>query len=129
MLDGALYAIGGRSGYSDFGDVYRFQAETGWQSAPGIPPRGTAGAISHCGKLWVFGGESQSSGKVLAEVFSYAPVDKIWRTQTPLPQARNFARAVWFNNAVWVVGGSLSAGNSHAAQGSAVVEMAGLGCG
>jgi N-acetylneuraminic acid mutarotase len=39
-----------------------------------------------------------------------------------LPTARNYARAVVLNDAVYVVGGSRVAGDSHSASGSTVVE-------
>lgn len=39
-----------------------------------------------------------------------------------MPTARNSARAVVVDDAVYVVGGSLEAGNSHGAVGSNVVE-------
>ena len=39
-----------------------------------------------------------------------------------MPTARNFARAVLFKGAIYVVGGSTSYGSSHASRGAGVVE-------
>ena len=39
-----------------------------------------------------------------------------------MPTARNFARAVLFKGAIYVVGGSTSSGSSHASRGAGVVE-------
>jgi hypothetical protein len=39
-----------------------------------------------------------------------------------MPTARSFARAVIFNGAVFIVGGSTGYGASHSSRGSTVVE-------
>lgn len=122
---GRLLAIGGRSGAQDFGDVYVYEpALDRWRSGPSIPPRGTAGAALACGRVLVFGGESQARGASLAEVWRLdgdAEAGR-WVADEPMPTARNFARAVRLGDAVYVVGGDPQAGNSHAGAGSAVVE-------
>ena len=45
-----------------------------------------------------------------------------WAVDVPMPTARNFARAVLFKGAIYVVGGSTSSGSSHASRGAGVVE-------
>ncbi|MGZ5186794.1 MAG: Kelch repeat-containing protein [Caldimonas sp.] len=123
VFGGKLYAIGGRSGASDFGDVYVYDdARDAWSAGPPIEPRGTAGAVEICGAIHLFGGESQALGKSLASVLRLDPASGRWQEQAPMPTARNFARAVRFGSAVYVVGGDPDAGNSHAGSGSAVVE-------
>ncbi|CAG1015800.1 hypothetical protein BURC_01056 [Burkholderiaceae bacterium] len=123
--DGALYSIGGRSGLSDFGDVWRYDATADrWIAAPSIPPRGTAGAVSYCGTIFVIGGESQADRTTLGEVLRLDAVKGTWAADTPpLPTPRNFARSVVWKSAIVVVGGSRLAGSSHASQGSPVVEQ------
>jgi N-acetylneuraminic acid mutarotase len=124
--EGALWSIGGRSGLSDFGDVLRYDAAANvWRPMPPIPPRGTAGAVSVCGAVHVFGGESQPRQSVLADAMR---LDREWASLAPMPTARNFARAVLFDGRVLVVGGSTVASNSHASAGSAVVERYGPRC-
>jgi N-acetylneuraminic acid mutarotase len=126
---GTLYSIGGRSGLSDFGEVWRYDAKTDrWTAGPPIPPRGTAGAVSACGSIYVFGGESQSQGRVLADVLQLDATGSKWKLLAPLPTPRNFARAVLFDRAILVVGGALESGNSHSAAGSRTVERFDPGC-
>ena len=69
VVDGKIYVIGGRSGYSDFGDVYIYDPLTNsWSTGPSIEPRGTAGAVFYCGGIYLFGGESQLQRKNLDSV-------------------------------------------------------------
>jgi N-acetylneuraminic acid mutarotase len=121
VFGGRLYALGGRSGISDFGDVYVYDAHRdAWTHGPSIPPRGTGGAVSFGNAIWYFGGESQAKGAVLGDVLRLG--SGTWKRVTKLPTPRNYARAVVFRNAVYVVGGSRGAGASHSAAGSRVVE-------
>lgn len=122
-FSGKLYAIGGRSGRSDFGDVYVYDpAADRWNAGPAIEPRGTAGAVEYCGSIHLFGGESQATNSSLADVFRFDAAQGTWSKLAPMPSARNFARAVAFKGAVFVVGGSPTAGTSHASAGSRIVE-------
>ena len=122
VVDGSIYVIGGRSGYSDFGDVYIYDpASDSWSVGPSIDPRGTAGAAVYCGGVYLFGGESQSQNKNLDDVFRLDLEQKVWETVTPMPMARKFARAVFFMDSVYIVGGSTVLAGSHAPTGSASV--------
>ena len=125
-----LYAIGGRSGASDFGDVYIYDAaKDQWSAGPAIEPRGTAGAVEYCGAVHLFGGESQTTNSSLDDVFRLDVARGVWDRLPPMPHARNFARAVLFKGAVYVVGGSPTAGSSHASAGSKLVESYRVKCG
>lgn len=126
---GRLLAIGGRSGPSDFGDVHAWDAAAdAWTRLPSIEPRGTAGAALACGAVHLFGGESQALGRSLASVLRLDDAGGRWIEVAPLPTARNFARAVPFGDAIYVVGGDPDAGNSHGGSGSAVVERYDVRC-
>ena len=118
-----LYAIGGRSGFSDYGavDIYDPGSDS-WSRGPRIPPRGTAGAVVYRGAVFLFGGESQARNRTLNDVLRLDPKTNVWRRVSRMPTARNYARAVVFHDAVYVVGGSRTAGASHDAAGSKVVE-------
>jgi N-acetylneuraminic acid mutarotase len=128
--EGSLYSLGGRSGLEDFGMAWRYDG-TGDRWLPGVPlpPRGTHGAVSVCGTIYVFGGESQPRQAVLADVLRLDAAHADWREMEPMPTPRNFARAVLFRGAVLVVGGSLHPGSSHESAGSKVVERYDPGCG
>lgn len=129
VQDGRLHAIGGRSGHEDFGQVYVYDPTTDrWTDGPAIPPRGTAGALSHCGGLLLFGGESQARNTSLGEVLRLRSPSGPWEALNAMPTPRSFARALPFKGAIYVVGGSPMAGNSHDSTGSAVVERLDLPC-
>jgi N-acetylneuraminic acid mutarotase len=74
------------------------------------------------GAIYVFGGESQATGRTLADVFRLTRGAKSWRRVSTMPTARSYARAVVLYDAVYVVGGSRSAGSSHSSAGSRIVE-------
>jgi N-acetylneuraminic acid mutarotase len=123
VFGGRIYAVGGRSGNLDYGDVDIYDAGGDrWTRGPSIPPRGTHGAVVYRGSLYVFGGESQATGRTLKTVLRLRPGATRWQPAKSMPTARNYARAVVFRDAVWVVGGSRTAGASHNAAGSRVVE-------
>jgi N-acetylneuraminic acid mutarotase len=123
VFGGRIFAIGGRSGSFDFGDVDIYNAATNkWIKGPRIGPRGTAGAAVYRGAIYVFGGESQAQAKTLNGVMRLTSAKGVWRRVAKLPTARNYARAVVLNDAVYVAGGNRLAGDSHAGSGSAIVE-------
>jgi N-acetylneuraminic acid mutarotase len=129
VLNGKIYAIGGRSGTSDYGSVYVYDAAADtWEKESSIDPRGTAGAVVLCDTIYLFGGESQSQNAVLSDVLRLDPASGTWEALTPMPTARNFARAVLIGDAVYVVGGSLEPMTSHASAGSTVVEKFRASC-
>jgi len=109
--------------------VWRYDAAADrWLAGPPIPARGTHGAISACGSIYVFGGESQPQVRVLADVLRLDSSSNSWITLAPLPTPRNFARAVVFQGSVLVIGGSLEPGSSHSSAGSRTVERFDPGC-
>lgn len=123
VFGGRIIAVGGRSGSFDFGDVDVYDAaHNAWTKGPKIGARGTSGAAVYRGGLYVFGGESQIQAKALNAVMRLTSLRAKWHRVSKLPTARNYARAVVFKNAVYVVGGSRVAGDSHGAAGSNVVE-------
>jgi N-acetylneuraminic acid mutarotase len=123
VLDGKIYAIGGRSGFDDYGDTFVFDpTSNSWSRGPTLPPRGTAGAAVWRGSIYVFGGESQRTGRVLADVYRLAPGASRWQRVGRMPRGRNYARAVVYRGRIYVVGGSTVAGAVHSSTGSRIVE-------
>ena len=123
VVRGQLYSIGGRSGPADYGDVHIYDASRdAWTAGPAVEPRGTAGAVSVRGAVYLFGGESQKNTVVLGDVLVLAPGARAWATVGQLPTPRSYARAVVFRNAIYVVGGSTHFGASHSSRGSTAVE-------
>ena len=123
VLDGKLYSVGGRSGPGDFGDVHIYDPKAdAWTPGPSIDARGTGGAAVLGGTIYYFGGESQARSIVLGDVLKLARGATTWTSDASMPTPRNFARAVLFRGAVYIVGGSTRYGSSHASIGSTVVE-------
>ena len=123
VLGGRIYAIGGRSGFDDYGDTFVYDpSSNSWSRGPHLPPRGTAGAAVWHGSIYVFGGESQRTGSVLADVLRLAPGASNWQRVGRMPAARNYARAVVYRGRIYVVGGSTVAGSVHSSTGSRIVE-------
>lgn len=123
VFSGRLVAVGGRSGSLDYGDVDVYDAARNtWSKGPKIGARGTSGAAVYRGGLYVFGGESQIQARTLNAVMRLTSLRSAWRRVSKLPTARSYARAVVFKDAIYVVGGSRIAGDSHGAAGSSIVE-------
>lgn len=133
VTQGQLVVIGGRSGADDFGDVQRFDAAKNvWTPLANIAPRGTTGAVAHCGRVVLVGGESQREGRVLGRVESIAEsaliAGGLWQPAANLPTPRAFARSVVFDGRIHVVGGAVAYGASHEAIGTATVEVLEMRC-
>jgi N-acetylneuraminic acid mutarotase len=129
VLNGKLYAIGGRSGGSDFGNVYIYDPATDrWTEGPPIEPRGTAGAALYCGTIYVFGGESQAKNSVLSDVLRLDSTGNAWQIAQPMPTARNYARAAVLGGSVYLIGGNPVVAMSHSAAGSTLVERFDANC-
>jgi N-acetylneuraminic acid mutarotase len=129
VAGGKLFALGGRSGPSDFGVVDIYDPATDrWSAGPAITPRGTAGAVLYCGNVYLVGGESQARNESLADVLRLDLGALTWHVVPSMPTARNFARAVIFGGRMYVVGGSPTPGQSHASEGSTVMESFGAPC-
>jgi Galactose oxidase, central domain len=78
--------------------------------------------------IYVFGGESQARRQSLGDVLRLKD-NGTWEQVSSMPTPRNFARAVVFDDAVYVIGGSPTPEASHASVGSAIVERFRVPCG
>lgn len=117
VLDGKLYAAGGRRTSHDTGDtlsltitavdVYDFEAAR-WSTldAPLPTPRAGAGAVALGGRLLVMGGESARQVPAHAEVEAYDPRSGRWSALPPLPRGRHGTQATVLDEAVHVAAGS-----------------------
>lgn len=117
VMDGRLYAAGGRRTSHDTGDtlsltipqvdVYDF-ASARWSTldAPLPTPRAGAGAVALDGTLLVMGGESARQVPAHAEVEAYDPASGRWRTLEPLPRGRHGTQATVLDGAVHIAAGS-----------------------
>jgi len=88
--------------------VEAYSHDTGdWREMPSMPTARRDCAVASCrGKLYVVGGTSGKTGRVMNIVEIYDPATKTWTTGPPLFQSRASASAIDFNGEVCVVGGS-----------------------
>jgi hypothetical protein len=129
IIDGKLYAAGGRRSSAATGqvfqltvpevDVYDF-ASGRWSTLPpsaNIPTMraGSTTAVLD-GKLIVIGGES-GQANAHAEVEAYDPQTGVWTSLAPLNEGRHATQAVLFEDRLYVAAGSRTRGateiNSH----------------
>ena len=139
VLDGKLYAAGGRRSSHATGevfqlteklvDVYDFATDT-WTTLPtsgNLPTeRAGTGAIAYNGHIVVLGGESgrrlpedgdEGPPTAHSEVEAYNPSTGTWTTLPPMIQGRHGTQAVVYNNQIFIAAGSRTLGgneiNSH----------------
>lgn len=117
VIDGRIYAAGGRRSSHDTGegmnltvgpvDVYDI-ASGRWTTLDQPIPTQRAGAatVAVDGELLVMGGESVAQVAAHAEVERLDPATGRWTRETPLPQGRHGTQAVVLDDLVWIAAGS-----------------------
>lgn len=121
MLDGKIYAAGGRRSSHDTGDNLNLTiapvdvfdvASGGWSTlAKPLPtPRAGVAVAASQGRLIVIGGESDVQTPAHAEVEAFDPATGAWTTLPPLPVGRHGTQAVVVGNAVHLIAGSRNRG-------------------
>ncbi len=104
--NGTVYVMGGASdmGYAPVSSAYSYDPASGdWRVlAPMLyATRGSAGAMGHDGKVYVFGGQSGSGYTQI-----YDPIANSWSLGTAMLQSAWEAKAATVTNGtIWVVGG------------------------
>jgi N-acetylneuraminic acid mutarotase len=123
ILDGKLYAIGGRRTSAGTGqtfdltvpevDVYDF-ATRSWTTLPpesNLPtPRAGTTAVALNGEIVVIGGESGERQSAHADVEALDPASGRWRSLAPLDEGRHATQAVLHEGKVYVAAGSRTRG-------------------
>lgn len=117
VIDGRLYAAGGRRTSHDTGetmsltipqvDVYDIAAGS-WTTleAPLPTPRAGAAAVAMEGRLLVLGGESPAQVPGHSEVEAYDPAREAWATLPALPRGRHGTQATMLGEVLHVAAGS-----------------------
>lgn len=117
VIDGKLYAAGGRRSAHDLGnalaqtvgevDVYDFKAKR-WSTLPAPLPTQRAGTASAVidGKLAVMGGESMMHEHAHREVEAWDPKSARWQTLPALPVGRHGTQAATLDGKVYLAAGS-----------------------
>ena len=123
VLDGKLYAIGGRRSSAGTGqtfdlivaetDVYDF-ATGRWSTLPAgsnlpTPRAGTTAAVLN-GEILVIGGETAGQQAAHDEVEALDPATGRWRSLAPLRQGRHATQAVVHEGRIYIAAGSRTRG-------------------
>ena len=137
VIDGKLYAAGGRRSYHAIGqvadlteaavDVYDFESNTWTTLAQDLPTeRAGSTSVEYDGRLVVIGGESvrrlpedgnDGPSSAHFEVEVYDPSSGAWSELPSLLEGRHGAQAIVHNNMIYIAAGSRTLGgneiNSH----------------
>ncbi|MGD8175303.1 Kelch repeat-containing protein [Marinimicrobium sp. ARAG 43.8] len=117
VIDGKIYAAGGRTSSHDTGevmsltvgpvDVYDIASQR-WQTLDAPLPTQRAGtaAVAFNGMLVVLGGESTRQVEAHREVEAYDPATKQWHRWPFLPVGRHGTQATVFNGKLHIAAGS-----------------------
>lgn len=117
VLDGRIYAAGGRTSAHDRGqglelsvrplDIYDI-AERRWRTArdPIPTPRSGVSVVALKGRVLVLGGESDAQQAGHAEVEAYDPALDAWSALPDLPVGRHGTQAVVVGDTLHIVAGS-----------------------
>ena len=121
VIDGHIYAAGGRTSSHDTGesmsltvarvDVYDIENQR-WHTLEAPLPTERAGTatVAFNGLLVVLGGESISQVEAHREVEAYNPETEEWVSLPPLPVGRHGTQATLFNGELHIVVGSENRG-------------------
>lgn len=117
VIDGHIYAAGGRKSSHDTGesmtltigsvDVYSI-AEQQWHTLDNPIPTQRAGtaAVAYNGMLLILGGESGSQEIAHNDVEAYDPATNQWFSLPPIPVGRHGTQVVLYNSELHIVAGS-----------------------
>ncbi|XP_077989300.1 kelch-like protein 26 [Glandiceps talaboti] len=107
VLDGMLYAVGGRIDDNvSLADVERYNPFTDqWDNvAPLSDARRSIAVAAHNGRLYAMGGSGNR--RVSSKVERYNPRKNKWETKRPLPTSRFFAHLVSMGTKLYLIGGA-----------------------
>jgi N-acetylneuraminic acid mutarotase len=112
-LDGRLYVIGGVGprGLARSMLVYD-PGSNRWVQAPGPTPRQHLAAAAAAGRIYAIGGRVAGADTNVATVESWAPGERRWRREPPLPEARGGTGAAARDGVIVSVGSEAPAGTS-----------------
>lgn len=117
VIDGRLYAAGGRRSAHETGDtlaqtiaevdVYDIAAGS-WNTLPApLPtPRAGAATVARQGQLVLIGGESSRQVPAHAEVEAWDPAGARWTTLAALPRGRHGTQAAMIDGDLYIAAGS-----------------------
>ena len=108
VVDGRIYAIGGRMATTDgFSDVEEYDPATDTWTRKADMPTGRKGPVAAVvdGKIYVIGGDAGSTGEGFSVVEIYDPVADAWTAGTEMLHPRSFMTAAAVDGKIYVMGG------------------------
>jgi N-acetylneuraminic acid mutarotase len=108
-LRGVVYVVGGRGVGGLAKNVLAYDG-TGWRVLPGPTPREHLAVTAARGRIYAVAGRKAGYDTNLAVVESWAPGEKRWRRETPIPQRRGGTGAAAVGGTIVSVGGEAPSG-------------------
>jgi non-specific serine/threonine protein kinase len=114
-LNGRLYVVGGVTNGGLARSMLMYVPGTGrWTKLPGPTPRQHLAAVAARGRLYAIAGRSAGYDTNVALVESWAPGERRWRREMPLPEARGGTGAAVVSGMIVSVGSEAPEGTSAA---------------
>jgi N-acetylneuraminic acid mutarotase len=108
-LRGVVYVVGGRGVGGLAKNVLAYDG-TRWRVLPGPTPREHLAVTAARGRIYAVAGRKAGYDTNLAVVESWAPGEKRWRRETPVPQQRGGTGAAAVGGTIVSVGGEAPSG-------------------
>jgi N-acetylneuraminic acid mutarotase len=122
-LNGRLYVVGGVTNGGLARSMLMYVPGTGrWTKLPGPTPRQHLAAAAARGRLYAIAGRSAGYDTNVALVESWAPGERRWRREAPVPDARGGTGAAVVGRTIVSVGGEAIGGTIPTVYGYDVVR-------
>ena len=114
-LGGRVYVVGGVGSGGLARSMLAYDSvQRTWRALPGPTPRQHLAAATAGGRIYAIGGRAAGADTNVATVESWAPGDRRWRAEAPLPEARGGTGAAAVDGGIVSVGSESPQGTSGA---------------
>jgi N-acetylneuraminic acid mutarotase len=108
---GKIYIVGGVGDGGNARSMLAYDTRSGrWQTLPGPAPRQHLAVAATRGRIYAIAGRTTGLNTNFALVQSWAPGEKRWRREAPVPQARGGTGAAAVGKTIVSVGGEAPGG-------------------
>jgi N-acetylneuraminic acid mutarotase len=110
-LRGVVYVVGGVGENGNARSMLGYDTRTGrWRTLPGPSPRQHLAVTATRGRIYAIAGRVTGLNTNFRHVESWAPGERRWRRETPVPDARGGTGAAAVGNTIVSVGGEAPGG-------------------
>jgi N-acetylneuraminic acid mutarotase len=110
-LRGIVYVVGGVGGSGNARSMLAYDTATArWRTLPGPKPRQHLAVTAARGRIYAIAGRVTGLNTNFTLVESWAPGEKRWRREVPVPEARGGTGAAAIGNTIVSVGGEAPSG-------------------